>query len=373
MEQCERSQDEKYHKKMLQLCETVLTQPESVSVYNWMYEDGVLLEGLLRVEKLTQDLRIFPFVKEYVDSFVTEDGRIPKVESRPSSVDCINNAKIILAVYERTREEKYKKALEYFYQYIQKHPRLSGTTAFAHKVVYQDQMWLDGLYMLQPFYARLVPEFGKETDYQDIAAQFEYIYRFAYDEEPQLFYHAYDHSRNMFWSDDKTGHSPCFWGRAMGWLGMALVDTLEAIPEKFKEERDVLLKVLKKLADGICRWQNEQGVWYQVTNQGEREGNYMESSCSSMYVCFLLKAVRAGYLSAAYEKCAYKGLEGIFKEFVSVDEEDMIHVHNVCQVAGLGPAKKPHRDGTFEYYISEPIVSDDNKARGPLLLALTYC
>lgn len=356
--------------KMLQLCETVLTQTDSVSPCNWMYEDGVLLGGLIQAEKVTKDERIFPFVKDYVDLYVTEEGRIPRVEQRPSSVDCVNNAKVILDVYERTGEEKYRKVLEYFYQYIQKHPRITGTTAFAHKVIYADQMWLDGLYMLQPLYARLIPLFGTDEDYKDVANQFAYIDEFTYDEETQLFYHAYDHSRKMFWSDDETGRSQCFWGRAMGWLGVALVDTLEAIPEKFEEERQILLNVLKKLADGVCRWQNDKGVWYQVVDQGSREGNYMESSCSAMFTCFLLKAVRMGYLPAEYESYGQKALDGIFKEFVTADEDNNLHIHNVCLVAGLGPNKYPHRDGSFEYYMSEAIVSDDNKARGPLLLSL---
>lgn len=356
--------------KMLQLCETVLTGTESVSVHNWMYEDGVLLEGLLQAEKLTGDRRIFPFVKQYIDSFVTEDGQIPKVAKRPSSVDCVNNAKVLLEVYRRTREERYRKALEYFYQYIKKHPRLTGTTAFAHKAIYHDQMWLDGLYMMQPLYARLIPEFGEEADYRDVAAQFAYIEQFAYDEEKQLFYHAYDHSRKMFWSDDKTGHSQCFWGRAMGWLGMALTDTLDAIPQSLMNERNILLRVLKKLADGVCRWQNEKGVWYQVTDQGSREGNYMEASCSCMYACFLLRAVQAGYLSHEYDACIENAIDGIFKEFVTTDEDGNMHVHQVCLVAGLGPDKYPHRNGTFEYYMSEPVVDDDNKARGPLLQLL---
>lgn len=364
---------EKYKEKMLQFCDMVLTQPESVSVYNWMYEDGVLLEGLLQAEKLTGDERIFPFVKNYVDAFVTEDGHLPFVEKRAPSVDCINNAKIILEVYKRTGEEKYRKVLEYFYEYIKRHPRLTGTTAFAHKQVYFDQMWLDGLYMLQPFYARMAEAFGCEEDYADVAAQFAYICKFTYDEEKQLFYHAYDHSREMFWSDKETGHSPCFWGRAMGWLGMALVDTLGAIPEKFQKEREILLDVLKKLADGVCRWQNEQGVWYQVVDQGTREGNYMEASCSCMFACFLMKAVQAGYLSEEYIPYIDKALEGIFRQFVTTEEEGMLHVHQVCLVAGLGPAKHPHRDGTFEYYMSEPRVDDDNKARGPLLQLLVSC
>lgn len=365
-----KQRQEIYRKKMLQLCETVLTQPESVSVHNWMYEDGVLLEGLLQAEKLTHDARIFPFVQAYTDSFVTKEGEIPKVAKRPSSVDCVNNAKIILEVFWRTGEEKYRKALEYFYRYIKRHPRLTNTTAFAHKVIYQDQMWLDGLYMMQPLYARLIPEFGEEADYKDVAAQFAYIDRFTYDEEEQLFYHAYDHSRKMFWSDDVTGRSKCFWGRAMGWLGMALVDTLDAIPERYEQERRTLFSVLKKLADGVCRWQNEKGVWYQVINQGSREGNYMESSCSCMYACFLLKAVLCGYLDNEYQPYIQKAIDGIFREFLSEDEKGRLHVHNVCLVAGLGPDKYPHRDGSFAYYMSEPVVEDDNKARGPLLQLL---
>lgn len=360
-----------YKKKMLQFSEMVLNNPDSVSIYNWMYEDGVLLEGLLQVEALTGDERVLSYIEEYLAAFVTEEGRLPKIETRPSSVDCLNNAKIILTAYERTGKEKYKKVLEYIYQYIKKHPRLTGTTAFAHKIIYFDQMWLDGLYMLQPLYARIIKEFGTKEDYRDVANQFDYIFKFTFDEEKELFYHAYDHSRKMFWSDDETGRSPHFWGRAMGWLGVALVDTLEAIPEEFAEERKILMDVLAKFAKGVKRWQNEKGVWYQILDQGDREGNYMESSCSCMYALALLKAMRLGYLPKEYRVCAEKAMEGIFKEFVSEDEKGDLHIHNVCLVAGLGPNKRPERDGSFEYYISEKIVDDDNKARGPLLLALT--
>lgn len=364
------NRNETYTSYMHRLCEMVLSQEDSVSRHNWMYEDGVLLEGMLQAEALTADERIFPFVKQYIDCFVTEDGHIPRIEKRPSSVDCLNNAKLILEVYHRTGEAGYRKALEYIYAYIQKHPRLSGTTAFAHKAIYADQMWLDGLYMLQPLYARMIPEFGREDDYQDVANQFSYIYQFTYDEETGLFYHAYDHTKHMFWSDNKTGRSPHFWGRAMGWLGMAAVDTLEAVPLKYEKQRAVILEVLQKLADGVVRWQNEKGVWYQITDQGTRTGNYMEASCSSMFANFLLKAVRDGYLPKSYEQYAKSAMEGIFKEFMSEDENGLLHINNVCLVAGLGPEKRPERDGTFAYYISEPVVKDDNKARGPLLQAL---
>ncbi len=358
-----------YNKRMIKLCDQLLSDADSVSRHNWMYEDGVLLEALYRAGGLHEDARILPYLKGYVDTFVTEDGRLPCIENRPSSADCLNNGKVIMTVYETLGGERYEKVLRYLYDYIGRHPRLTGSRGFAHKVVYPDQMWLDGLYMMEPLYARLIRLFGPEKRYEDVGEQFALILKYAYDEEKQLFYHAYDHSRRMFWSDDVTGCSPCFWGRAMGWLSMAAVDCLDVLPDQ-RPERKILTDLLKKLAAGLARYQDGDGLWHQVVDQVGREGNYQEASCSCMFVYSLKKSVRKGYIDPVYEQAADKGMEGIFRRLVTEDEAGKLHIKNVCLVAGLGPEKKPWRNGTYEYYISEPVVEDDNKARGPLLLAL---
>ncbi len=360
-----------YVQRLRQLCETILSQPDSVSYYNWMYDDGVVLKGLEYAEEITADPRIFPYTKAYVDHFVTEDGRIPAVEKRPPSADCINNGKVIFHVFRRTGEQRYETALRYLYDYILKHPRLHDVSGFAHKAVYPDQMWLDGLYMMEPLYAEFVREWGPADRFKDIADQFAYIEQFTYDEDKQLFYHAYDHSRRMFWCDPATGHSPCFWGRAMGWLGMAAVDALDYIPDSFPKQRAILIRVLNKLCDGLLRYQNQNGVWYQVVDQGGRTGNYEEASCSCMYAYTLKKGVQKGYLAPSFDKAAQRAMDGIWSRFVTEDASGLLHIHQVCQVAGLGPEKKPERDGSYEYYIGEPVVDDDNKAVGALLCALS--
>lgn len=359
-----------YTDLMHRIYETTLINENSVSLYNWMYEDGVLLKAMEATGSLFNDTRWIPFLETYVNAFVTEDGEIPFVKKRPPSVDCLNNGKVIWALYHQLPLPKYKNALEYLREKITTHPRLDHCAGFAHKAVYSNQMWLDGLFMLQPLYAEYTKEWGPSQCFDDIARQFALITKFAYDKEKQLYYHAYDHSRSMFWANKETGTSPHFWGRAMGWLSMAAVDCLDYFPADHPGRKPIL-EVITNIAEGIVRYQSPSGVWYQILDMAEREGNYKESSCSCMFTYFLIKSVQMGYLPSTYLAYAYKAMEGVLKEFVTIDEQGNVHIHNVCLVAGLGPAKKPERDGSFAYYISEPVVSDDNKAFGPFLHALT--
>ncbi len=357
-----------YKDWMKKVYETALNREESVSYYNWMYEDGVLLKGMEAAGLLMDDDRYLQFTKDYVDAFVTEDGHIPFVEKRAASVDCLNNGKNIFTVYHWTKEDRYNKALTLLRQRIDTHPRLDGCRAFAHKIVYANQMWLDGLFMLQPLYAQFTSEWGPESCFDDIAEQFRLITRFAYNEEKGLYYHAYDHSKSMFWADPDTGCSPNFWGRAMGWLSMAAVDCLDFFPAEHPGRKPIL-DLIEKIAAGIIRYQSPEGVWYQVLDQADRAGNYPESSCSCMFAYFLKKGVQMGYLPDSYLPYAQKALDGIFHEFVT-EKDGFVNISNVCLVAGLGPNKRPERDGSYEYYISEPVVDNDNKAFGPLLHTL---
>lgn len=359
-----------YTELMKKVYETALNREPSVSYYNWMYEDGVLLKGMEGAGPLLSDERFIPFLENYLDAFITEDGEIPFVKKRPPSVDCLNNGKVIWAMYHQNPKEKYRLALEYLRSKIETHPRLDNCEGFAHKAVYPNQMWLDGLFMLQPLYAEYTKEWGPLECFDDIAKQFELITKFAYDGEKGLYYHCYDHSKSMFWANPDTGLSPHFWGRAMGWLSMAAVDCLDFFPTDHPGRKPIL-DLIEKIAAGIIRYQSPTGVWYQILDLADREGNYKESSCSCMFTYFLKKAVQMGYLPDTYLPYAHKAMEGVLNEFVSIDENGFVNISNVCLVAGLGPAKKPERNGTFEYYISEPVVDNDNKAFGPLLLALT--
>lgn len=224
--------------------------------------------------------------------------------------------------------------------------------------------------MLQPLYAELAEMNDMEVAWDDIAAQYENVVKYCYDEDKQLFYHAYDHKKKMFWADKKTGLSKHFWGRAMGWLAMSTVDTLDYFPANHPK-RAAILDCITKIAEGIIKYQSPEGVWYQILDLADREGNYKESSCTAMFAYFLKKAIMKGYLSSDYEPYAKKAIDGLFNEFVTVDDNNMVHVHNCCLVAGLGPDKRPERDGSFEYYISEAVVDDDNKTFGTLLCLLS--
>ncbi len=359
-----------YTEKMNQVLDTVFRRKEPVNYYNWQYEDGVLLKGLTLAYELNHEESYYDFIEDYLAHYITEDGDVPRITKRPASVDSLNNGKIILAAYKHTHRKCYERPIEILKEAIASHPRLTNSRAFAHKVVYADQVWLDGLFMLQPLYAELAQMYGMDEAFDDIASQYTLVDQYSYDADKQLYYHAYDHSRSMFWADPVTGHSPNFWGRAMGWFAMSAVDVLDYFPENHPG-RAAIQNCIEKIAAGILRYQSKSGVWYQILDKAEEPDNYKESSCSCMFAYFLKKAVMKGYLPSSYAAAAQKALEGIYQEFITVDDDGLLHIHNVCLVAGLGPAKRPERDGSYAYYMSEPVVDDDNKAFGTLLCLLT--
>ena len=238
---------------------------------------------------------------------------------------------------------------------------------FWHKKRYPFQMWLDGLYMGAPFLARYAATFHEPEIFDDVVNQFAIVHKHTYNKEVGLNYHGWDESKEQRWADPETGCSPNFWGRAMGWYAMALVDVLDYFPEDYSgHER--LLSILKDVAAGIKKYQDEEsGLWYQVLDQGSREGNYPEASASSMFVYTLLKAGRLGYIDQSYIEVAHKGYQGMLKHFIKENPDGTISLTDVCAVAGLGG--DPYRDGTYEYYINEPVRDNDPKGVGPFILA----
>lgn len=359
-----------YKEWMYKVIDTIFKKDYPVCIANWHYEDGVLLKGLTYAYEIDKNEKYYDFIEDYLSHYIKEDGDVPRITKRPKSVDSLHNGKIILAAYKHTKRECYKRPIEIITEAIKTHPRLDNSKSFAHKVIYDNQVWLDGLFMLQPLYAELAEMNDMEVAWDDIAAQYENVVKYCYDEDKQLFYHAYDHKKKMFWADKKTGLSKHFWGRAMGWLAMSTVDTLDYFPANHPK-RAAILDCITKIAEGIIKYQSPEGVWYQILDLADREGNYKESSCTAMFAYFLKKAIMKGYLSSDYEPYAKKAIDGLFNEFVTVDDNNMVHVHNCCLVAGLGPDKRPERDGSFEYYISEAVVDDDNKTFGTLLCLLS--
>ncbi|MFP3885798.1 glycoside hydrolase family 88 protein [Priestia filamentosa] len=332
----------------------------------WEYEDGVVLQGMELVFNKTGDRKYLEYMIKSMDLFVDENGNIPKYSSNEFNIDHINNGKVLLALYEHTEDERYKKAADLLRSQLINHPRTSEG-AFWHKEIYPYQIWLDGLYMGSVFYARYIKEFGEEAEFEDVMKQFILSYKHTRDEETGLLHHAWDEKREQPWCDKEKGLSKHYWARSIGWYVMAIVDVLDYIPESY-EGRDVLLNMLEETVEAMMNYQDkETGVWYQIVNQPERKGNYLESSGSAMMLYAIAKGVRKNYLSQDWFEKAEHIYKGIIDEFILTTKDGLVNVNKICQVAGLGGKDK--RDGSFAYYISEPIVTNDHKGVGPFILA----
>ena len=287
------------------------------------------------------------------------------------NIDNVNAGKTLFALYEIGGKEKYRKAIDLIYSQIQGQPRTAEGN-FWHKKIYPNQVWLDGMYMGQPFYMEYETKFNKRENYADIFRQFENVVRNMRDEETGLYYHGYDASREVFWCDKETGLSKNFWLRALGWYSMALLDTLHKCEpgQEYRAEYDNLKKVFIDLVDSMLKFQHESGLWYQLPALGGKEPNYLETSGSSIMAYCLLKGVRLGILPESYREYGLKAFHGVCDTYLK-EKDGHLSLGGICLVAGLGPADNLRRDGSFAYYMSEPIVEDDAKGVGPLLLAYT--
>jgi len=332
----------------------------------WNYEQGLILEAFHQMYLNTGDNKYYQFIKENIDQFVDENGVIRTYKLSDYNVDKINPGRQLLYLYQVTGENKYKLAADKLREQIENQPR-TPSGGFWHKKRYPNQMWLDGLYMAEPFYAEYSKIFNQSKFFDDITHQFILIEKHTRDPETGLLYHAWDESREQKWSDPESGLSPHFWGRAMGWYSMALVDVLDFIPIDHTN-RNELIKILQRLSDALIKYRDkESSVWYQIINLGDREGNYLEASASTMFTYAFAKGANKGYLDKSFIEHAKNSFNGIINNFVKINDEGFVDLYNVCSTAGLGG--NPYRDGSFEYYISEPKRLNDIKGYGPFILA----
>lgn len=317
----------------------------------WAYDYGVVSRGIERVWRVTGDSFYYDYIKRNMDNFVGEDGAISYYRFEDYNIDYVNNGKTLLMLYLESKVEKYKKAVDTLRLQLKTHPRTSDG-GFWHKSIYPHQMWLDGLYMGGPFYAQYVKEFDDDHRFDDVARQFILMNRHAKDPKTGLIYHGWDESRDQRWADDITGCSPNFWGRAMGWYAMALVDVLDYLPETHRD-RDEIIEIFRSMAASLALVQHRgNGLWYQVLDQYDREGNYPEASCSCMFTYAIAKAVRMGYIGKFYLDIAVRAMDGIIEHFVEEDEDGYLNLNDTVYCSGLG--NTPYRDGSYDYYISEP-------------------
>ena len=332
----------------------------------WNYEQGLMLVALRRMWQYTNDRRYFDFIKGNVDQFVEESGSIKTYKYEDFNLDNVAIGRELLTVYEATKEKKYKSAADTLRKQLQNQPR-TKEGGFWHKQIYPYQMWLDGLFMAEPFYAWYALMTKEARDYNDIVNQFVFIYKHTRDPKTGLLYHGWDESRQQRWADPKTGCSPHFWGRAIGWYEMALVDVLDILPKDYARRKELLL-ILKDVSATLLKFQDKKThLWYQVLDQGTREGNYLEASASSMFAYAFARGANRGYLDKSYLATAKNTFKGIVKNLVTVDKNGFLDLLHTCQGAGLGG--KPYRDGSYEYYISEAQRTNDMKGYGPFLLA----
>lgn len=338
----------------------------SVRPANWNYEIGVTMMGMWGLWEKTGDSVYIKYVKKIIDHFVTAEGNIRTYELTDYNADHILSGRLVLRLYDAYQDPKYKKAADLLRKQIDWQPR-NRAGGFWHKLKYPAQMWLDGLYMIEPYYAEYTKRFGSKEAYADIVHEFVLMEQKARDPKTGLIYHGWDESRQQFWANKQTGLSQSFWSRAMGWYHVALVEVLDVMDANHPE-RKKLLEILNRLTIAILKTQDkDSGVWWQITDKGGAEKNYLESSASAMFVYALARSVNKGYISPAHRTAVQKGYAGLLKEFVVKDAEGRTHFTKTVAVGGLGGS--PNRNGTYAYYMSEPIRSDDFKGIGPFMLA----
>lgn len=333
----------------------------------WSYDQGVILKGVEGVWLATGDAKWFNYMQHSMDHYVREDGSIKDYDIKHHNIDHLNNGKILLTLYRVTGKEKYKKAIQLLRGQLFTHPR-TKEGGFWHKEIYPWQMWLDGLYMGQPFYAEYAQVFGEDTIFNDVTRQFVLMEKRSRDNKTGLLYHGYDESREQRWANKTTGLSPHFWGRALGWYGMAMVDALDYFPENHPGKKQIIA-ILNRFAAGVIKVQdNATGLWYDIVDLPNRKPNYTESSASAMLCYTLAKGVRKGYLPVKYATNAQKAFDGLVKHKLTKDAAGYTNLEGTVSVSGLG-GDKNYRDGSFDYYMSEKVIQNDPKGMGAFIKA----
>lgn len=355
-----------------QMAETVMkTWKDSFALdgkqAKWSYDMGVILKGFDGLWRNTGDVKYYNYILKQMDFFVKDDGTIKNYKPDEYNIDNINNGKLLLLLYRVTQKEKYLNAAKLLREQLRTHPR-TKEGGFWHKKIYPYQMWLDGLYMAEPFYAEFANLVHDDGAFDDVANQFIWMEKHARDPKSGLLYHAWDESKEQQWANKQTGTSPLFWARAMGWYASALVDALDWFPENHPK-RKILIDILNRLVNAIVKVQDPKtGLWMDILNyKGPgKEKNYFEASASCQFVYAIAKGIRKGYILPGKIAIATKGYSGIVKQFIK-SENGQSNLQGTVKVSGLGG--NPYRDGSFDYYMSEEVIVNDAKGIGAFLLA----
>lgn len=331
---------------------------------SWSYTTGLMMQAMDDVSIATGDPVFADYARLTMDSYLGENGTIHTYEPEKFNIDHINSGKMLQRLYSKDGDPRYRAAIDTLAEQLIDHPRTTEG-AFWHKLRYPHQLWLDGVYMGMPFLAGVGVMEGDAHKVEEAAREFSIARSHLRDADTGLYYHAWDEAREQGWADPETGRSHYVWGRGLGWYAMALVDILDVIPVDATQLREPLLAIIPELADSLVQSQDATGVWFQIMDMPDEPGNYLEASSSAMFTYFLAKAIDQGYLSETYKAATNKAYAGLVSEFISVYADGSYHLTNVCEVGGLGYG----RDGSYRYYMSERVVTDDPKGLGPAILA----
>lgn len=335
----------------------------------WNYIDGCMMIALLTLHRMTDENRYYDFAENFLDYYVFEDGSIRGFEEKDYNLDNICEGRVLFDVYKRSGKEKYRKAIENLYGQLKRQPRTAEGN-FWHKAIYPNQVWLDGLYMAQVFYARYTTEMENCRGYEDILQQYRVVRQHMYDPETGLYRHGYDASDKAFWAQE-NGCSKNPWLRSLGWFSASLIDVTSEIAPGHDDFRNEMCALARELAENLLPYIDpETHMLYQVPNQIGREGNYPETSGSAMIAYFYLKGARLGMLDASYAAVGAEIFASICRRYLT-ETDGKLNLGGICLVAGLGPENNRRRDGSYEYYISEPVVENDAKGLAPFLMCYT--
>lgn len=333
---------------------------------HWNYIDGCMITAFLEIARITGRKKYFDFAESFIDYYVRDDGSIIGYDIAKYNLDDINEGRVLFELYERTGKEKYRLAIENHKKHLDSQPR-TELGSFWHKLIYPNQVWLDGIYMAQVFSVKYAKYSG--IDPTDAINQIKNVRRYMHDKKTGLYYHGFDCTRSMFWADENSGLSKNFWLRSIGWFAVAMVDIIEILGVDADPE---LTGIFGDLMESISHFSDpETKMYYQVVDLPCASGNYLETSGSSMIAYAMMKGARIGAVPSRFAELGRSTFDGICKKYLGFDAEGNLNLGGICLVAGLGPKNNTRRDGSYEYYISEPVVENDAKGVAPFVLCYT--
>lgn len=353
----------------VKFADAVMMRHDSLIHYNGnkpKYEYDLAFLGSAIDELGNIDKKYSNYMKAYIDYFVQEDGTINGHKLTDYNIDRVRPGLNMLELYERTGDSKYKIAIETLVDQMERQPR-TNSGGFWHKKIYPYQMWLDGLYMASPFLVRYAHDFNQPKWFDEVAFQLKEVYKETLDPKTGLVYHAWDESRQQRWCNPETGQSKHFWSRAAGWYMMALVDVLDYLPENHPDRQE-LISILNDLSEALLKVRDPKtGLWYQVLDQGGREGNYLEASGTAMFIYTFAKGAKKAYLDNSFLGIANSAFDSMTENMVKTGDDGLPTLTNTCGACGLGG--NPYREADYNYYVTEKQVDNDQKGVAPFILA----